>query len=110
MQALATSLQQSETAFLWQREQHDWALRWFTPSCEVPLCGHATLASAHVLWQQGYVGRSTTARFHTRSGVLTATPRGDLIELDIDKRELNLKVSDEELAKRRAAWKRPPSS
>ena len=45
MQALARSFRQSETAFLWRADSGDWALRWFTPSCEVPLCGHATLAA-----------------------------------------------------------------
>ncbi|MFZ9950655.1 MAG: PhzF family phenazine biosynthesis protein [Vulcanococcus sp.] len=54
MQALAASFRQSETAFLWQRSERDWCLRWFTPSCEVPLCGHATLAAALALghWQR----------------------------------------------------------
>jgi PhzF family phenazine biosynthesis protein len=57
-------------------------LRWFTPAVEVDLCGHATLAAAHVLWDEGYLHRGEPARFHTRSGLLTAERRGDWIELD----------------------------
>ena len=57
-------------------------LRWFTPAVEVDLCGHATVASAHVLWQDGHLPEGRQARFHTRSGLLTADRRGDWIELD----------------------------
>ena len=70
MQALATSLQQSETAFLWQREQHDWALRWFTPSCEVPLCGHATLAATLALGHWGLLQPGAGLQLASRSGPL----------------------------------------
>ena len=71
LQALAGSLRQSETAFLLQ-EDGDWLLRWFTPTCEVPLCGHATLASLLALahWQR--LARGDTVRFLTRSGPLEA--------------------------------------
>jgi PhzF family phenazine biosynthesis protein len=71
----------SETAFL---VAHDggFDLRWLTPSVEVDLCGHATIASAHVLWQDGHLSPGEQARFHTRSGLLTADRRGDWIELD----------------------------
>jgi predicted PhzF superfamily epimerase YddE/YHI9 len=80
LQAVAREMNLSETAFLVERPGHH-DLRWFSPTVEVALCGHATLASAHVLWQQGL----TTAdeiRFSTRSGVLTAVRRGGDIELD----------------------------
>src|SRR5260221_3474279 len=81
MQLVAREMNLSETAFL--RAQEDgFDLRWFTPSVEVDLCGHATLASAHVLWESGLLARTKQARFHTRSGLLTADVRGDWIEMD----------------------------
>jgi PhzF family phenazine biosynthesis protein len=81
MQAVAREMNLSETAFL-LREGDGFRLRWFTPAVEVELCGHATLASAHVLWEEGVLAPSETARFATRSGELRASRRGDLIELD----------------------------
>ena len=81
LQAVAQEMNLSETAFLRQRSD-GFELRWFTPEVEVDLCGHATLASAHALWENGFAAASETLRFHTRSGVLTATRRGELIELD----------------------------
>jgi PhzF family phenazine biosynthesis protein len=81
MQQVAQEMNLSETAFLW-RQADGFSLRWFTPAVEVELCGHATLASAHVLWEAGYVEPSQQARFHTRSGLLTAERRDDWIELD----------------------------
>ena len=81
MQAVAREMNLSETAFL-LREGEEFRLRWFTPAVEVELCGHATLASAHVLWEEGMLAPSETARFATRSGELRASRRGDLIELD----------------------------
>jgi predicted PhzF superfamily epimerase YddE/YHI9 len=81
MQNVAAEMNLSETAFL--REQADgFRLRWFTPAVEVELCGHATLASAHTLWETGRLDRNEPARFHTLSGLLTAEHRGDGIELD----------------------------
>ncbi|MCC7143107.1 MAG: PhzF family phenazine biosynthesis protein [Candidatus Eisenbacteria bacterium] len=80
MQKVAAEMNLSETAFLWPRGA-DYELRWFTPKVEVDLCGHATLASAHVLWQSGRA-RGDSIAFHTRSGVLTAARRTDAIELD----------------------------
>jgi len=81
MQDVAREMNLSETAFLVpQRDGFD--LRWFTPAIEVDLCGHATLASAHVLWDEGHLAAGTQARFHTRSGLLTADRRGDWIEMD----------------------------
>jgi PhzF family phenazine biosynthesis protein len=81
MQNVAAEMNLAETAFLLQRPD-GWGLRWFTPELEVDLCGHATLASAHVLWEAGRLAPSDTARFHTKSGLLTAARRGDEIELD----------------------------
>ena len=60
MQGVANSLRQSETAFLWRAPEGPWQLRWFTPTCEVPLCGHATLASAHALMAELGVGGPLT--------------------------------------------------
>jgi PhzF family phenazine biosynthesis protein len=71
----------AETAFLLRRAD-GFDLRWFTPSLEVDLCGHATLASAHMLWEEGHLSASEPARFHTRSGVLTATRNEEMIWLD----------------------------
>src|SRR5439155_20711141 len=72
---------QSETAFL-VRNADSFDLRWFTPLIEVDLCGHATLASAHVLWSTGGAAHDKLISFSTRSGILTATRAGNLIELD----------------------------
>lgn len=71
MQALAAEMNLSETAFLLP-EADGYRLRWFTPAVEVELCGHATLASAHVLWQTELLQFQQEARFHTHSGLLTA--------------------------------------
>jgi PhzF family phenazine biosynthesis protein len=81
MRNVAREMNLSETAFL---TPHDggFRLRWFTPAVEVDLCGHATVASAHVLWQDGHLPPGQQARFHTRSGLLLADRRGDWIELD----------------------------
>lgn len=81
MQQVAAEMNLSETAFLVRRDD-GFDLRWFTPAAEVDLCGHATLASAHALWTTGLLAPDATARFHTRSGVLTATRDGDWIELN----------------------------
>jgi PhzF family phenazine biosynthesis protein len=81
MQHVAREMNLAETAFLRARSD-GFDLRWFTPTVEVDLCGHATLASAHVLWETGQLALTETARFHTRSGLLTAVRRGDWIELD----------------------------
>lgn len=80
-QSVAAEMNLSETAFLVKQRDH-FDLRWFTPTVEVDLCGHATLASAHVLWQQGLVPTGSEIRFSTRSGILKASRRGDQIELD----------------------------
>ena len=71
MQSIAAEMNLSETAFLSPHAGDGFDLRWFTPAVEVALCGHATLASAHVLWESGTLPPKTAARFHTQSGVLT---------------------------------------
>jgi PhzF family phenazine biosynthesis protein len=81
MRDVAREMNLSETAFLTPRDG-GYNLRWLTPAVEVDLCGHATVASAHVLWEDGHLPAGQQARFHTRSGLLTADRRGDWIELD----------------------------
>lgn len=81
MQKVARQMNLSETAFLVRREG-GFDLRWFTPSIEVDLCGHATLGSAHVLWETGQLPAGSEARFHTRSGWLQAVQSGNWIEMD----------------------------
>ncbi len=81
MQQVAQEMNLSETAFL-VKQKDGYNLRWFTPLVEVDLCGHATLASAHVLWETGQLPAGTQARFHTRSGLLMAEQRGEWIELN----------------------------
>jgi PhzF family phenazine biosynthesis protein len=82
MQSVALEMNLSETAFLYPEKEH-YALRWFTPAAEVELCGHATLASAHVLWEEEYLSEREQARFMTKSGLLTAKKGGDIIELSL---------------------------
>lgn len=84
MQHVANEMQLSETAFLVPREEeNEFDLRWFTPTDEVDLCGHATLASSHVLWDVHKRDQSKPLTFHTRSGALIATrDSSGWIELD----------------------------
>jgi len=81
MRDVTREMNLSETAFLVPKES-EFNLRWFTPKMEVELCGHATLASAHVLWETGVLAPDKQARFHTLSGLLTAERKGEWIELD----------------------------
>jgi PhzF family phenazine biosynthesis protein len=82
MQRVAAEVNLSETAFLVPAGPRRWDLRWFTPAVEVELCGHATLASAHVLWTEGHAQAPEAIAFETASGTLTARPEGDGIALD----------------------------
>ena len=83
-QAVAAELRHSETAFVEPAGPRGWGLRWFTPTVEVDLCGHATLAGAHVLWETGRLPEGEPARFGTRSGTLSAVRLPDgRIELDL---------------------------
>jgi PhzF family phenazine biosynthesis protein len=81
MQSLAAEMNLSETAFV-RPLAEGFELRWFTPTVEVDLCGHATLATAHTLWAEKLVPAKQPLRFHTRSGVLTCHQAGEFIELD----------------------------
>ncbi len=81
MQNVAFEMNLSETAFLY-KQKDGFSLRWFTPEVEVDLCGHATLASAHTLWESGLLNGDQSAVFNTRSGLLTAERKGDLIKID----------------------------
>jgi PhzF family phenazine biosynthesis protein len=81
MQNVAREMNLSETAFLVPRG-NEYDLRWFTPSVEVDLCGHATLGSAHTLWETKTLAANQPARFHTKSGLLTCTRDGDRIAMD----------------------------
>lgn len=81
MRNVAREMNLSETAYL-HPEGDGYKLRWLTPAVEVDLCGHATLASAHVLWEDGHLAPEQPARFHTRSGLLSCRKNGDWIEMD----------------------------
>jgi PhzF family phenazine biosynthesis protein len=81
MRHIASEMNLSETAFLVQRGDI-FQLRWFTPAVEVKLCGHATLASAHYLWEEDIVPPDATVQFETLSGSLYARKNGEWIELD----------------------------
>jgi len=84
MQAVATEMRHSETAFVSPRDDGDHDLRWFTPTVEADLCGHATLATTHVLGETGRVAGSAEMRFHTRSGALGGRRTPDRrIEIDL---------------------------
>lgn len=80
MQTVANEMNLSETAYLIP-EGDGYRLRWFTPEREVKLCGHATVAAAHLLWQDGHVPADSPCIFHTLSGQLTARKNGDWIEV-----------------------------
>jgi PhzF family phenazine biosynthesis protein len=77
MQLTAAEMRHSETAYLEPRADGSYGLRWFTPEVEVDLCGHATLASAHVLFETGRLAADAQATFHTRGGVLRAGREAD---------------------------------
>jgi len=81
LQNVAKEMNLSETAFLLPQGD-GYSLRWFTPSFEIDLCGHATLASAHILWERGYLRKEQEAKFYTKSGLLSARRIGDWVQLD----------------------------
>ncbi len=93
MQAVAAEMNVSETAFV-HPEGDGFRLRWFTPAVEVKLCGHATLAASHILWQEGKLDPGQPARYRTLSGPLTASRSGDFIELDFPSRPLKDEAPD----------------
>jgi PhzF family phenazine biosynthesis protein len=89
MQAVAGEMNLSETAFVCRSGlNEEYELRWFTPRTEVDLCGHATLAAAHALWESGWLKSTQLARFQTRSGVLVCAKKGDWIEMDFPARPI----------------------
>ena len=109
MQAVALEMNLSETAFLVE-EEGGFHLRWFTPTVEVDLCGHATLASAHVLWEDGHLPPGAPANFRTRSGWLSATKADGWITLDFPATPVEREVDPSEIASAlgvpvRSAWK-----
>jgi PhzF family phenazine biosynthesis protein len=95
MQNVAGEMNLSETAFA-QRlgSGSKFNLRWFTPTKEVDLCGHATLATAHILWEEGHLSEGEPARFETRSGLLTAKRGSEGIELDFPAEPVHEQVSE----------------
>lgn len=87
MQNVGAEMNLAETAFLVPRPDvgdgsGHYDLRWFTPAIEIPLCGHATLASAHALWETGRLAETQEAHFHTMSGELICRRAGNMIEMD----------------------------
>jgi PhzF family phenazine biosynthesis protein len=96
-QDVAREMNLSETAFLEKRPDGSYTLRWFTPAVEVDLCGHATLASAHILWESGEVAAGKRAVFHTRSGILSAVQQADWIEMDFPSEPERFAAAPEEL-------------
>jgi PhzF family phenazine biosynthesis protein len=84
MQSIAAEANMAETAFF-VREPDGWRIRWFTPTVEIDLCGHATLASAHVAFER-LVPDATTITFASRSGPLTVSRDGERLSLDLPAR------------------------
>lgn len=84
MKDVAAEMSLPETAFILE-ETSGFNLRWFTPTSEVDLCGHATLASSHILWEIDKVNKDNKIEFNTKSGILTARKKGKWIELDFPK-------------------------
>lgn len=95
---VAAEMNLSETAFLSEREG-GFDLRWFTPEKEVDLCGHATLASAHILWETGALKRSQEARLRTKSGLLKAMLKRSWIDMDFPSERAFEADMPEELAR-----------
>ena len=96
MQNVAREVNASETAFV-VPSGADFQLRWFTPEVEIALCGHATLASAHVLWESGKLDLASAARFHTKSGLLTCTRQDEWIEMDFPAKPVEPAAASPEL-------------
>lgn len=99
MLAVAREMNLSETAFVVPRaDGAEYDLRWFTPAVEVPLCGHATLAAAHALWNEVRVESGPGIGFHTLSGPLVARRDGDWIDLDLPAIPAEERAAPRELA------------
>lgn len=106
MQAVAAEMNLAETSFLLPAGD-GWSLRWFTPTVEVDLCGHATLAAAHVLWSTGAAPAGRPLAFETRSGRLGARRDGTLIELDFPATPPDAATADDVAAVREATGLAP---
>ncbi|MBI9073276.1 MAG: PhzF family phenazine biosynthesis protein [Melioribacteraceae bacterium] len=87
MKNVAKEMNLSETAFLFPQDD-GYSLRWFTPVSEVDLCGHATLASAHILWEREFVPKNSQINFYTKSGLLTTVLKNGKIEMDFPASEI----------------------
>ncbi len=98
MQSVASEMNLSETAFL-VAEKDGYKLRWFTPTTEVDLCGHATLASAHILFEFGFYEPDEHITFYTKSGLITASFQNGTIELDMPRRDPKALAKDPEIEK-----------
>jgi PhzF family phenazine biosynthesis protein len=96
MQKIAFEMNLSETAFL-EKESESYNLRWFTPAMEVDLCGHATLASSHILWEEGFADKLKPLHFNTKSGELITEYKKGEIELNFPKLEAKETHCPEEL-------------
>jgi len=97
-QQIAREINYSETAFL-IRQNDNYKIRWFTPKTEVNLCGHATLAAAHILYEYQYCDPSSVIRFDSQSGRLIAKKTGDKIELNFPQLFVDKTASNEILEK-----------
>lgn len=102
MQSIAAEMNQAETAFLYP-DGDVWRLRWFTPTIEVDLCGHATLAAAHTLWESGRAVRDKPLSFSTRSGVLRVSPTSNGYEMNFPALPVRAAEAPAELAEVLAA-------
>jgi len=96
---IAAELKHSETAFVWLKNENETILRWFTPKKEVDLCGHATLAAAHILWEKNYFNKNEMINFITKSGNISALLIDDMIEMDFPQLFVNECVENELLNK-----------
>jgi len=98
MQSLAAEMNLSETAFVEKKHGNHYSLRWFTPTTEVNLCGHATLATAHILWTETNLAKEQTAIFDTLSGSLEVNNNKGLLTMNFPTETVTLLCSDDELA------------
>lgn len=98
MQDIASEFGLPETAFV-EKKNSVFGLRWFTPTVEVDLCGHATLASAHILWEQGFVNPDSAINFDTRSGILSVNKKNGLFIMDFPREDAVETECPEELKK-----------
>jgi len=97
MKLVAREMNLSETAFIVPKIDNSFDLRWFTPVAEVDLCGHATLAAAHILWEKNILKIDENAKFHTRSGLLTCKKINNRIEMNFPIEEANDALAPDEL-------------